>query len=93
MEATLEQEANASVNAKPLENRFQMPVSFMKAGETAQVIKVRGNDEMHHHLENLGFVDGAEFRVVNEQAGNVIIEIKGAQIALDKNSASKIIAA
>ncbi|WP_241156015.1 MULTISPECIES: FeoA family protein [unclassified Adlercreutzia] len=71
----------------------QMPLTFMHAGETAHVIKVRGKDEIHHHLENLGFVAGAPVRVVTEQAGNLIVEIKGCQVALDKSAASKIIAA
>ena len=72
-------------------NRQQMPLTFLKAGESASVLKVRGTGDMHHHLENLGFVPGASFRVVSEQSGNMIIEIKGAQIALDKTAASKIV--
>ena len=71
--------------------RQQMPLTFMRAGESAQVFKVRGTGEMHHHLENLGFVPGAAFRVVSEQGGNMIVEIKGAQIALDRTAASKVI--
>ena len=71
--------------------RQQMPLTFLKTGEAASVLKVRGSGEMHHHLENLGFVAGAPLRVVSEQGGNMIIEIKGAQIALDKTAASKVI--
>ena len=74
-----------------LASRQQMPLTFLKAGESANVLKVRGSGDMHHHLENLGFVPGAPFRVVSEQSGNMIIEIKGAQIALDKTAASKVI--
>lgn len=69
----------------------QMPLAFLKAGESANVLKVRGSVEMHHHLENLGFVAGAPLRVVSEQGGNMIIEIKGAQIALDRTAASKVV--
>lgn len=72
--------------------RQQIPLSFMRAGEEARVIKVRGNDDMHHHLENLGFVPGASFRVVSEHGSSFIVEIKGSQIALDKTAASKVIA-
>ncbi|WP_251211982.1 FeoA family protein [Adlercreutzia murintestinalis] len=70
----------------------QMPLTFLQAGEQARVIKVRGNDEIHHHLENLGFVAGAPVRVVNKLSGNLIVEVKGAQVALDRSAASKIIA-
>lgn len=69
----------------------QMPLSFLKAGDRARVSKVRGKGDVHHHLENLGFVEGAEVRVVSEQAGNLIVEIKGAQVALDRSIASKIV--
>lgn len=71
----------------------QMPLTFLKAGERARVIKVRGKDEVHHHLENLGFVVGAPVRVITEQGGNLIVEVKGAQVALDRSAAQKIIAA
>ena len=70
----------------------QMPLSFLKGGETGTIAKVRGRGDLHHHLENLGFIEGAEVRVVTEQSGNLIVEIKGAQVALDRSVASKIIA-
>lgn len=69
----------------------QMPLSFLRSGEHAKVIRVRGKGEVHHHLENLGFVEGADVQVVSEQAGNFIVEIKGASVALDRSVASKII--
>ncbi len=69
----------------------QMPLTFLKEGESAHVLKIRGNEEFHHHLENLGFVVGAPLRLFSEQGGNIIVEIKGTQIALDKQSASKVI--
>lgn len=69
----------------------QMPLTFLKAGEAAQVRKVRGTGEVHHHLENLGFVPGALVKVVTEQAGNLIVEVKGSQVALDRASAKRII--
>ena len=72
--------------------RQQMPLTFLRQGERARVLKVRGTDELHHHLENLGFVPGADLKVVSEQGGNVICrESKGAQIALDRAAASKVI--
>ena len=52
---------------------------------------MRGKGDVHHHLENLGFVEGTKVSVVSEQAGNFIVEIKGASVALDKSVAAKII--
>lgn len=70
-----------------------MPLTFLKSGDVAKVTRVRGKGEVHHHLENLGFVEGAEVAVVSEQAGNFIVQVKGAQVALDKSVASRIIVA
>ena len=92
MESVMIGTAQVSNSAeRPQVTRQQMPLTFLRAGEEARVLKVRGNDELHHHLENLGFVPGAPLRVVSEHGGSVIIEIKGAQIALDKAAASKVI--
>ncbi len=70
----------------------QIPLTFFHDGDHGKIVKVRGNDEVRHHLNNLGFVEGAEVQVFSEQSGNVITELKGSRIALDKSVASKIIA-
>ena len=71
--------------------RHQMPLSFLKSGETATIAKVRGKGEVPHHLENLGFVDGARVEVLSEQCGNLIVQIKGTQVALNQQVASRIV--
>lgn len=91
MEAVMAMQGAAVKTPQP--SRQQMPLTFLRNGEKAEVLKVRGNAEMRHHLENLGFVPGATLSVVNQQGGNYIVEIKGAQVAIDRSVASKIIAA
>ncbi|WP_241963682.1 FeoA family protein [Gordonibacter sp. 28C] len=81
--------AGASVMAGA--SRHQMPLSFMKNGETATIAKVRGKGDLHHHLENLGFVEGARVTIMSEAAGDLIVEVKGTQVALNKQIASRII--
>ena len=71
----------------------QMPLSFLKGGEVARIAKVRGKGDLHHHLETLGFVEGAEVKVVSEAAGDLIVEIKGTQVAINRQVASRIITA
>ena len=71
--------------------RHQMPLSCLKSGETAPIAKVRGKGEVHHHLENLGFVEGARVEVLSEQCGNLIVQIKGTQVALNQQVASRIV--
>ncbi len=69
---------------------LQVPLTYLKQGERARVLKVRGNADIHRHLENLGFVSGAELEMVCQNAGNTIACVKGARVALDKQVASKI---
>ncbi len=85
LEAVPSWSVNAAVSMQ------QMPLSFLRPGEMAQVIKVRGADETRRHLEDIGFHPGTTVRVVTEQAGNIIVEVKGASVALDRASAQKVI--
>ncbi|MFR1641010.1 MAG: FeoA domain-containing protein [Eggerthellaceae bacterium] len=62
----------------------QMPLSFLKGGETGTIAKVRGRGDLHHHLENLGFVEGAGDGGV-EAAGDLIVG-QGHQVALNARS-------
>lgn len=68
-----------------------MPLTYLRKGDCARIKGVRGKTEMRHHLENLGFVEGAEIEVVSQQWGNFIIQVKGTQVALDKSVAAEII--
>lgn len=91
MEDTIVKSTTGTLTHAPRVAQMQVPLSFLKVGETAQVAKVRDKGELHHHLENLGFVEGAKVMVVCENGGNLIVEIKGAQVALNKQVAAKII--
>lgn len=71
----------------------QVPLSFLKEGEAARVVKVRGRGDLQHHLENLGFVEGAEVKVVSGVAGDLIVSVKGAQVAIGRQAAAHIITA
>ncbi|MEA5019903.1 MAG: FeoA family protein [Gordonibacter sp.] len=91
--ATLKSRAHetSTASAPPQASCHQMPLSFLKNGEIATIAKVRGKGDLHHHLENLGFVEGACVTVMTEAAGDLIVEVKGTQVALNKQIASRII--
>lgn len=69
----------------------QVPLSFLRAGEQACIVKVRGKEELQRHLESMGFVVGAQVKAVSQVSGNMIVEVKGAQIALSQQVALKVI--
>ena len=53
-----------------------MPLTMAKAGETVTIKKITGKDEVRLHLAELGFVVGSDVTVVNEIAGNLIVQVK-----------------
>ncbi|MCI5573112.1 MAG: FeoA family protein [Faecalibacterium prausnitzii] len=67
-----------------------MPLTMAKAGETVTIRKITGKDEIRLHLAELGFVVGSRVTVVNEIAGNLILQVKDSRIALDKTMANRI---
>ena len=67
-----------------------MPLTMAKAGETVTIKKITGKDEVRQHLAELGFVVDSEVTVVNEIAGNLILQVKESRIALDKTMANRI---
>ncbi|APM39019.1 FeoA family protein [Clostridium kluyveri] len=68
-----------------------MPITMIKVGETSSIKNILGNDDVRRHLEHLGFVLGEHVTVVAEIAGDIIVNVKDARIALNKSMAKRII--
>lgn len=67
-----------------------MPLTMVKAGDTVTIQKITGKDEVRLHLAELGFVVDSQVTVVNEIAGNLIVQVKESRLALDKTMANRI---
>ena len=67
-----------------------MPLTMSKAGDTVTIQKITGKDEVRLLLAELGFVVGSQVTVVNEIAGNLIVQVKESRLALDKTMANRI---
>ena len=67
-----------------------MPLALIGEGEEAMVRRVGGNTEVQHHLENLGFVPGSTVKVITMMAGNLIVQVKEARVAISSEMAQKI---
>jgi len=67
-----------------------MPLSMAKTGETGFIRKITGKDEVRRHLAELGFVVGEPVTVVTELGGNLILNVKDARVALNKEMANRI---
>lgn len=67
-----------------------MPLLVAPKGEPQVIKRVGGRDEMKKHLADLGFVAGAVVSVVSDLDGNLIVNIKDARVAINKELAGKI---
>ncbi len=67
-----------------------MPLGMVNVGEISTIKKVNGRDDVRQHLAELGFVVGAEVRVISELGGNLILSVKESRIALDRTMAMRI---
>ncbi|MGO5049739.1 FeoA family protein [Dysosmobacter sp. Sow4_B12] len=67
-----------------------MPLTMAKTGETVTIRKITGRDEVRQHLAELGFVVDSDVTVVNEVAGNLILQVKDSRIALGRTMANRV---
>ena len=67
-----------------------MPLTMAKAGDTVTIRKITGKDEVRLHLAELGFVVDSQVTIVNEIAGNLIVQVKESRLAPDKTMANRI---
>lgn len=67
-----------------------MPLTMAQAGECGLIKKIGGKPETRQFLENLGFVAGSQVSVISKIGGNMIVEIKGARVAVNQDMAAKI---
>lgn len=68
-----------------------MPLILASQGNEVNIKNITGNDETKRFLNSLGFVVGETVKIVSELGGNLIINVKGSRIALDKSMARRII--
>jgi ferrous iron transport protein A len=68
-----------------------MPLSLTKTGETAEVKRIGGPENVKKRLETMGFTVGSEVTVVSELAGSLIVNIKDTRLALSREMANRIL--
>lgn len=67
-----------------------MPLLFAGKGEQRKIEMVRGSAEVRKHLADLGFVSGSDVTVVTEAAGNLIVNVREARVAIGREMAARI---
>ena len=67
-----------------------MPLNLAEAGTVTTIRRIGGRPEIKKQLESLGFVVGGHVMVVTTMAGNVIVHVKEARVAISEELARKI---
>lgn len=67
-----------------------MPLSFANVNQSYLIEKIGGSPTIKCHLENLGFVVGAQVKVITANAGNLIVLVKGTRVGISAEMANKI---
>lgn len=67
-----------------------MPLTLADTGEDFIIQRIAGRPEIKSHLADLGFVVGGNVTVISSHSGNVIVNVKGARIAISEGMAQKI---
>ena len=68
-----------------------MPLSMANAGDMLYIKRVGGMEETRKFLEKLGFVTGAAVKVITENGGNIIVQVKESRVAVSCELANKIL--
>ena len=67
-----------------------MPITLLNNGQEAEVIKIKGDDEIKTHLSNLGFVKGKTIKLFFFDGVNYIMMVDNSKYALNKDLAKRI---
>lgn len=67
-----------------------MPLALADRNRTYTIARVTGKDDVKAHLHNLGFIENEPVRIKQSINGNLIVEVKGTNIALSDKLARRI---
>ncbi len=70
-----------------------MPLVIAPRDTSLKVVKVNADEKTKKHLQSLGVVINGIIKVISSTGGNVIVEVLGVRIALNKDIAMKIFVA
>ena len=72
------------------EHASGVPISTAKVGESGMIVRISGKAETKKFLSELGFTTGTKIKAVCQVDGNLILEVKGSKIAIDRGMATRI---
>lgn len=70
-----------------------MPIALAPTNQEIKIARILLSSKEVNHLASLGLTKGASVTVLSSSAGAVVVLVKGSRLALDRQTASKIIVA
>ncbi len=67
-----------------------LPLIFGTPGESYKIRKINGTDATRQRLCELGFVLDELVTIVSQRSGDMIVKVKDARIAINREMASRI---
>lgn len=68
-----------------------MVLAEVKKNGVYHVKQLHGIGDTHRHLEDLGFLPDESIRVISRIGGNLVVNVKGARVALSSELAKNIV--
>ena len=70
-----------------------MPLVIAPLNTLLTIVKINAEEKTKKHLASLGVVINGKVTVISSNAGNLIIEVKGVRLAINRDTATKILVA
>ena len=70
-----------------------MPIVIAPTDVELTIVKILADEKTRRHLESLGVVANGKVTIISSRGGNTICVAKGVRLALNRETASKILVA
>ena len=70
-----------------------MPIVIAPIDVELTIVKILEEEKTRRHLESLGVVANGKITIISSRGGNTICVVKGVRLALNRETASKILVA
>jgi len=67
-----------------------MPIVIAPINTELQIVRINVDEKTKKHLQSLGVLVNGLIKLISSNGGNVIIEVKGVRLALNRDVAMKI---
>lgn len=68
-----------------------MPLVVAPVNQKLKVVKVLVDEKTKRHLENLGILVNSVLTIISQSNGDIIVKVKNGKLAINKETALKIL--